>query len=208
MKVDTQTTSSSEPNTRATAAPVTEAPVTETPVAQTPVAEAPVTETPARSEIPAPMETGGVGDSQSWAKCIEASVEEEFQQDRPAKHRQSQSKKRKQRLMLPFPLQDSEGRLASITQLYEHAHEQPPTHHNVAGRGIMHLHPDVLPGKAMHLRNQVTCMIAEYHLTGSFRGPSSLSPILPAEAADLLPLIKNYIPGVTFEGCRDVRVMD
>ena len=107
-----------------------------------------------------------------------------------------------------LPLQDSEGRLASITQLYKHAQEQPPTHHNVAGRGIMHLHLDVLPGKAMHLRNQVACMIAEYHLTGSARGPSSLSPILLVEAAALLPPIKNYMPGFTFEGCRDVRVMD
>ena len=60
MKADTQNTSSSEPNTRAMAAPVTEAPVTETSVM-----EAPVTETPAHSDTPAPMETGGVGDVQS-----------------------------------------------------------------------------------------------------------------------------------------------
>ena len=203
MKVDTQTTSSSEPDTGATAAPVAEAPVMETPVMETPV-----TETPARSDTPAPMETGGVGDGQSWAKHVEASVEEEFQQDRPVKHHQSQSKRHEPRPMLPFPLQDSEGRLASVAQLYEHAREKPPTCHNVAGRGIMHLHPDVLPGKAMRLENQVTCMIAEYHLTGSVRGPSSLSPILPVEAAALLPPIKNYVPSVTFEGCRDVRVMD
>ena len=51
-------------------------------------------------------------------------------------------------------------------------------------------------------------MIAEYHLTCSAQGTSSLSPIVPAEAAALLPLIKNYVPGITFEGCRDVRVMD
>ena len=60
----------------------------------------------------------------------------------------------------------------------------------------------------MCLGNQVTCMIAEYHLMSSARGPSSLSPILPAEAAVLLPPIKNYVPSITFEGCRDVRVMD
>ena len=162
MKVDTQTTSSSEPNAGATAAPVVE-----TPVVETPVVETPVTETPACSDTPAPMETGGAGDSQSWAKCIEASVEEEFQQDRPAKCHQPQSKRHEPRPTLPFPLQDSEGRLASIAQLYEHVREQPPTHHNVAGRGIMHLHLDVLPEKAMCLGNQVTCMIAEYHLTGS-----------------------------------------
>ena len=51
-------------------------------------------------------------------------------------------------------------------------------------------------------------MIAEYHLTGSAQGPLSLSPILPGEAATLLPPIKDYVPGVTFEGTRDVRVVD
>ena len=214
MKADTQTTSSSEPNARAMAAPVMEAPVMETPVAETPVAQTPVVETPvtetpaARSDTPAPMETGGAGDSQSWAECIEAGIDEEFQQDRPVKHRQSQSRRHEQRLMLPFPLQDSQGRLAFILQLYEHVGEQPATHHNVAGRGIMHLHPEMLSGKATRLGNQVACTIAEYHLTGSAQGPSSLSPILPAEAAALLPPIKNYVPGVTFEGTRDVRVMD
>ena len=84
MKADTQTTSSSKPNAGAMAAPVAEAPV-----AETPVMEAPVTETPAHSNTPAPMETGRVGDGQSWAECIKAGVEEEFQQDRPTKHRQS-----------------------------------------------------------------------------------------------------------------------
>ena len=72
----------------------------------------------------------------------------------------------------------------------------------------MYLHPEMLPQKARHLGNQVTCMIAEYHLMSSARGPSSLSPILPAEAAALLPPSKNYVPSVTFEGTRDVRVMD
>ena len=76
MKADTQTTSSSEPNAGATAAPVMEAPVTETPVtetpvmetplAQTPAVETPVAETPAAcSNTPAPMETGGAGEGQS-----------------------------------------------------------------------------------------------------------------------------------------------
>ena len=208
MKADTQTTSSSEPNAGATVAPVAKTSVTEIPVAQTPVMETPVAETPARSNTPAPMETGGAGDSQSWAEHVEAGMEEEFQQDRPAKRCRSQSRKHEQRPILPFPLQDSEGRLASISQLYEHVGEQPAACHNVAGRGIMHLHLEVLTGKATRLGNQVICMIAEYHLTGSARGPSSLSPILPMEAAALLPPIKNYVPSVAFEGTRDVRVMD
>ena len=186
MKVDTQTTSSSEPNAGAMAAPVTETPVAQTPVTETPATQTPVVETPAAcSDTPAPMETGGVGDSQSWAEHIKE--DEKFQKDRPVKHCQSQSRSHKQRPTLPFPLQDSEGRLASISQLYKHVGEQPATHHNVAGRGIMHLHLEMLPGKATHLGNQVACMIAEYHLTGSARGLSSLSPMLPAEAAALLP---------------------
>ena len=60
----------------------------------------------------------------------------------------------------------------------------------------------------MCLGNQVTCMIAEYHLTGSARGLSSLRPIIPQETAPLLPPLKNYVPGVAFKGTRDVRVVD
>ena len=208
MKADAQTTSSSESNAGAMAAPAMEAPVMETPVVETPVMEAPVSETPAHSDTPAPMETGGAGDGQSWAKCVEAGADEGFQRARSAKRPRSQSRRCDPRPPLPFSLQDSEGRLASISQLYEHAAEQPVTHHNVAGRGIMHLHLEMLLQKARHLGNQVTCMIAEYHLTGSARGLLSLSPILPAEAAALLPPIKNYVASITFEGCRDVRVMD
>ena len=51
-------------------------------------------------------------------------------------------------------------------------------------------------------------MIAEYHLTASARGPSSLSPIVPLEVAALLPALKHYVPGVAFEGTRDVRVVN
>ena len=63
-KVETPPTSSSEPSTGATVAPVPKTPVMETPVAQTPVVETPA----AHSDTPAPMEIGRVGDSQSWAK--------------------------------------------------------------------------------------------------------------------------------------------
>ena len=71
----------------------------------------------------------------------------------------------------------------------------------------MHLHPNLLPQKATSIGNQVTCMIAEYHLTVSAR-QSSLHPIIPHEVAPLLPPLKNYVVGVSFEGTQDVRVMD
>ena len=44
------------------------------------------------NDAPAPMETGGVGDGQSWVEQVEASADDEFQRDRPAKHHQSQSR--------------------------------------------------------------------------------------------------------------------
>ena len=208
MKAEATATSSSKPGMGATVAPAVESPVAETPITETPVMEAPVSETPARSDASTPMEMGGAGDGQSWAECIEAGTDEGFQRARPAKCLRSQSRRCEPKPPLPFPLQDSEGRLASVLQLYKHAAEQPVAYHNVTGRGIMHLHPEMLLQKARHLGNQVACMIAEYHLMSSARGPSSLSPILPVDTAALLPPIKNYVPGITFEGTRDVRVMD
>ena len=214
MKSDAQATSSSRPSVGAMAAPVTETPVAEAPVVETPVVEAPVNETlgaeapVAPSSTPAPMETGRAGDGQPWAEQMEAGEDETFQRSRPAKHAWSQSRRHEPKLPLPFPLQDSEGRLASVSQLYAHAAEQPIAHHNMAGSAIMHLHLEMLPQNARHLGNQVTCRIAEYHLTGSARGPSSLSPIIPQEAAALLPALKNYVPCIAFEGTRDVRVVD
>ena len=154
MKVDAQTTSSSKPSVGAMAAPVTETPVVEAPVMETPVVEVPVAETPgaeapaAPSDRPAPMETGGVGDGHSWAERIKAGADEVFQRARPAKHPWSQSRRHEPRPLLPFPLQDSKERLTSILQLYDYVAEQPVTHHNMAGRGIMHLHPEMLPQKA------------------------------------------------------------
>ena len=218
MKSDAQVHSSARPSAGAMAAPVAETPVAEVPVAEVPVVAAPITEAlvgeaqgaeapVAPSSPPAPMETGGAGDGQSWAEQVEAGEEESFQRSRPAKRAHSQSRRCEPKPWFPFPLQDSEGRLSSISQLYEHAAAQPATPHNVAGWAIMHLHPDLLPQKATSLRNQVSCMIAEYHLTVSAQ-QSSLCPIIPEEVAPLLPPLKNYIPGVVFEGTRDVRVMD
>ena len=178
MKSDAQIPSSSRPSVGAMAAPITETPVVETPgmavsVAETPIAEAPVDEAQgaeaavAPSSTPAPMETGGVGDGQLWAEQMEASEDDAFQRSRPAKRARSQSRRQEPKPLLPFPLHDSEGRLASISQLYAHVAEQPVAEHNVAGSAIMHLHPEVLLQNARCLGNQVACMIAEYHLTMS-----------------------------------------
>ena len=173
MKSEAQTPSSSRPSVRAMAVPVAETPIAEAPVAEAAVAETSIMEEmPAETPVapsfpPAPMETGGVGDGQSWAEQVEAVEEEPFQRSRPAKHPRSQSRRRELTSRLPFPLQDSKGRFTSISQLYEHAAAQPATPHNVAGQAIMHLHPNLLPQKATCLGNQLACIIAEYHLTVS-----------------------------------------
>ena len=94
--------------------------------------EAPVTD-PSRSDTPAPMETGGVGDGQTWAERVETSAETEFQWARPLKHPHSQSRRQETGPRLPFPLQDVEGRLASIERLYKYVGEQPLPQDDVAG---------------------------------------------------------------------------
>ena len=179
----------------------------ETPVASSsvPIIEA-STPQGATSDIPAPMETGGAGDGQSWAEQTEA--EDDFKSCRPGKRPRSQSRRQEDRPTLPFPLQDEEGRCISAQELYRHAGQQPPAHHNVATMGITHLHPKVLPCEARSLGNQVLCMIAEYHLTSNAQGSSSLSPVLLEAARDLLPPIEDYVGGGTFRGTRDMRVVE
>ena len=162
----------------------------------------------APSDIPAPMETGGVGDGQSWMEWAEASTDDEFGRDRPMKHRQSESRRCGGRPTLPFLLQDNDGRCASVQQLYEHAGEQSQACLDVAAWRITHQYPDMKPCKANSLGNQVLCMIAEYHLTGLTQGSSSISPVLPETAQDLLPPIEDYLAGGEFQGSRDVRVME
>ena len=179
----------------------------ETPMEEPPMAEAPVPG-PSPPSPPAPMETGRAGDSQSWVDQVEASTEAKFRQARPPKHPHSQSRKWAVVPALPFPLQDLEGRHASVMKLYDHTAEQPPPADGVAGEALRHLHTHLLPCEARHLGNHVVCMIAEYHLTSSTRVFLTQSPILPEAAKPLLPNLKLYVPNISFEGSRDVRVVE
>ena len=145
---------------------MTAAPPPETPTKEPPMQEAPVI-SPSCPDTPAPMETGGVGDGQTWAEQVEMSVEAKFQWARPLKCPRSQARRWETGPRLPFPLLDEEGRLTSIEKLYEYTGEQPSPQDDVAGRAIRHLHPEILPQDARRLGNQVSCMIAEYHLTSS-----------------------------------------
>ena len=157
-------------------------------------------------EAPAPMETGGAGDSQSWAD--QAQTKDDFQMDRPTKRHRSHSKRWEVPPMLSFLLQDEAGRHASAQQLYVNAGQQLLAPHNVAAVGILRLCPEVLPHDARSIGNQVLCMIAEYHLTSQVRGTPKLSPVLLEVAAHLLPPVEGYVGGGGFQGTRDVRVVE
>ena len=61
----------------------------------------------AHSDLPAPMETGRVGDGQSWGEQTEASTAEEWK-GRPAKHCRSLSRKQDSQSTNDFQLQDSQ----------------------------------------------------------------------------------------------------
>ena len=138
---------SSGPSVGATTAPTQETPTEEPPVEETPAEEPPVKETlaeeppmaeapvtgPSCSDTPALMEMGGAGDCRSWAEQVETSSEAEFRWARPLKHPRSQSRRWEMGPALPFPLQDKEGRLASVARLYKHVGEQLPPRDEVAG---------------------------------------------------------------------------
>ena len=95
---------------------MTTSPTQETPAEEPPVEEAPVAG-PSCSDTPALMETDGAGDDQTWAEQAQTSSEAEFRWARPLKHPCSQSRRWETGPRLPFPLQDAEGRLASIERL-------------------------------------------------------------------------------------------
>ena len=158
------------------------------------------------SNSPAPMETGGAGDGQSWVEQAKASATGEWRRGRPTKHCQSASRKWEGRSTNPFPLQDSKGRCEVVQQLYQHAGELTLARHDVAVQGMARHYPGMESGEAKSLNNQVLCMISEYHLTCLSQGSSCISPVLPEAAKDLLPPIEEYLADDSFQGTRDLRV--
>ena len=162
----------------------------------------------ARSNPPIPMETGGVGDGQSWAEQVKAGTEEEWRRDRPTKQHRSSPRRWEIWSPHPFPLQDSEGRHEAIQQLYCHAGEHAVACHDVAAQGMASHHPDLEAGMAKSLNNMVLCMISEYHLTCLSQGPSYVSPVLLEAAKNLLPSKEEYMAGGDFQGTWDARVLE
>ena len=109
--------------------------------------------------------------------------------------------------MVPFPLQEHEGRLQAIRTLYEEAGEHRLASEMTALRGLRESHPEMGAEELQRLNNQVLLMIAEYHLTSASQGTHRILPVLPEGAARLMPPLDEYLPG-SFDGCRDVRVTD
>ena len=162
----------------------------------------------AHSNPPVPMETGGVGDGQSWVEQVEAGTKEEWRRDRPTKWHRSSPRRWEIRSPHPFPLQDSEGRHEAIQQLYHHAGECAPACHDVAAQGMATHHPDLEAGATKSLNNMVLCMILEYHLTCLSQGPSYISPVLLEAAKNLLPSMEEYMVGGDFQGTWDARGLE
>ena len=162
----------------------------------------------ARSNPPVPMETGRAGDGRSWVEQAEASTEEEWRRDRPAKHHWSLPRRWEAHSTNPFPLQDSEGRHEAVQQLYWHAGERTPVRHDVAAQGMASHNPDLESGMAKSLNNQVLCMISEYHLTCLSQGPSYISLVLPEAAKNLLPSMEEYLAGDDFQETWDLRGLE
>ena len=160
------------------------------------------------SDPPVPMETGGVGDGQSWVEQVEAGTEEEWSRDRPAKQCRSSPRRHEIQSPHPFLLQDSEGRHEAVQQLYHHAGESALAHHDVAAQGMATHHPDLEVGTTESLNNMVLCMISEYHLTCLSQGPSYVSPVLPEAVKNLLPSLEEYRTSGNFQGTRDARVLE
>ena len=95
-----------------------------------------------------------------------------------------------------------------MQQLYHHAGELAPAHHDVAAQGMATHQPDLEAGMTKSLNNMVLCMISEYHLTCLSQGPSYISPVLPEAAKNLLPSLKEYMAGSDFQGSWDARVLE
>ena len=149
---------------------------------------------------------GGAGDS-SGQSGRAASREPCTSRSCSKKRRRSQSRRRDSHLTVPFPLQEQEGQLQAIQKLYTETAEHKLASEMTTLRGLRESHPQMGADELLRLNNQVLIMITEYHLTSSSQDSHRILPVLPEGAARLMPPLDEYLPG-SFDGCRDVRVMD
>ena len=149
---------------------------------------------------------GGAGDSSTRSGRGESREPRTTRSSSRKRHR-SQSRRRDSGLTVPFPLQEHEGRLQAIRTLYEEAGESRLASEMTALCGLREGHPELGAEELQRLNNQVLLMIAEYHLMSTSQGTHHVLPVLPEAAAQLMPPLEDHLPG-SFDGCRDIRVMD
>ena len=150
-------------------------------------------------------DTGGAGDSLGQDSG-DTSRESHSARSSSKRRRRSLSRRRDPRPFVPFPLQEQDGHLQAVRLLFEGAAEHSLAPEMSMLRGLRESYPN-MGGEELHrLNNQVLVMIAEYHLTSACQGSRSIPPLLPEGTARLMHPLDEYLPGGTFEGCRDVRV--
>ena len=149
---------------------------------------------------------GGAGDSSTQSGRAESREPHTTRSSSQKRHR-SQSRRRDSCPTVPFPLQEHEGRLQAIRTLYEEARENRLASEMTALCGLREGHPELGAEELQRLNNQVLLMIAKYHLTSASQGTHHVLPVLPEGAAQLIPPLEDYLPG-SFDGCRNVKVMD
>ena len=153
----------------------------------------------------AARDTGGAGDPSSQSSGA-TTRESRSSRSCSKRRRRSLSRRRDPRPFVPFPLQEQDGRLQAIQSLFTEAVGHRLASEMSTLRGLRESYPD-MDGEELHrFNNQVLLMIAEYHLTSACQGSNSILPVLPEGAAQLMHPLDEYLPGGTFEGCRDVRV--
>ena len=100
--------------------------------------------------------------------------------------------------MVPFPLQEQEGRLQAIQMLYAETGEHRLASEMTALRGLRESHPEMGAEELLCLNNQVLIMIAEYHLTSASQGSHRILPVIPEGAGrvqdyDIGPLLEYFL---------------
>ena len=154
----------------------------------------------------AARDTGGAGDSLGRDSGATSRESHPARSQSSKRRRRSLSRRRDPRPFVPFPLQEQDGRLQAVRLLFEGAAEHSLAPEMSMLRGLWESYPN-MEGEELHrLNNQVLVMIAEYHLTSACQGSRSIPPVLPEGTARLMHPFHGYLPGGTFEGCRDVRV--
>ena len=108
----------------------------------------------------------------------------------------------------PYLIEMAQSRQEAIGQIYDQVDGKDPPSHNIASEALRAYYTRVNPQTLNTWACQILCMISEYHMACTTRGPPVTSPILPGELKDRLPPLTDYAPPEDRSGATDVRVRD